>query len=106
MSIGDWILVCLSVVAALPVAVIAVETLASLIPAKHRPAADTSLRPPCAVLIPAHDEGAGIGRPIAALRPQLADGDRLIVVADNCSDGTAAAARDAGAEVIERHDPD
>jgi cellulose synthase/poly-beta-1,6-N-acetylglucosamine synthase-like glycosyltransferase len=41
---------------------------------------------------------------VAGLRPQLAPGDRLIVIADNCTDGTAAAARAAGAAVIERQD--
>lgn len=39
------------------------------------------------------------------MQPQLAHGDRLLVVADNCSDATAAVARTCGAEVIERNDP-
>jgi exopolysaccharide biosynthesis WecB/TagA/CpsF family protein len=60
--------------------------------------------PPCAVLMPAHDEEAGIAASIATLIPQLRPQDRLVVVADNCSDGTAAVARAAGAEVVERHD--
>ena len=34
-----------------------------------------------------------------------ADGFRVLVVADNCTDSTAALARTAGAEVLERHDP-
>src|SRR5262249_19708539 len=55
-------------------------------------------------LIPAHNEEAGIGKTLASLLPQLRTGDVLLVVADNCSDGTAAAARTAGATVIERHD--
>jgi cellulose synthase/poly-beta-1,6-N-acetylglucosamine synthase-like glycosyltransferase len=41
---------------------------------------------------------------VTALRPQIRDGDRLIVIADNCTDGTAAAAEAAGATVIERRD--
>ena len=57
-----------------------------------------------AVLMPAHDEAAGVAAPIAAVLAQLSPRDRLVVVADNCSDGTAAVARAAGAEVIERHD--
>jgi glycosyltransferase involved in cell wall biosynthesis len=32
--------------------------------------------------------------------------DRIVVVADNCSDDTAELARDAGAEVVERHNAD
>jgi hypothetical protein len=42
---------------------------------------------------------------VAAVLKQLAPGARLLVVADNCSDATAAEARAAGAEVIERQDP-
>jgi 1,2-diacylglycerol 3-beta-glucosyltransferase len=60
------------------------------------------------VLVPAHDEEAGIGATIESLAaceyPQAAR--RTVVVADNCSDRTAAVARAAGAEVWERHDPD
>ncbi len=58
-----------------------------------------------AVLIPAHDEAGGIGATLASVRAQLRDGDRLLVVADNCTDDTAAVARAAGAEVVERRDP-
>lgn len=70
------------------------------------PAASGSLRdrPGVAVLIPAHNEEDGIGETLAMLKPQLRDGDRMLVVADNCSDGTAEVARDRGAEVVERHD--
>jgi glycosyltransferase involved in cell wall biosynthesis len=57
-----------------------------------------------AVLIPAHDEAAGIERTLRQVRAQLRPGDRLLVVADNCSDDTAAIARAAGAEVTERVD--
>lgn len=55
-----------------------------------------------AVLIPAHNEEAGIVRTILSVRPQLGPKDRILVVADNCSDQTAAMARAQGAEVIER----
>jgi cellulose synthase/poly-beta-1,6-N-acetylglucosamine synthase-like glycosyltransferase len=59
-------------------------------------------RPSLAVLVPAHNEESGIAESLATVLPQLAEGDRLLVVADNCSDATAAAACAAGAEVIER----
>jgi cellulose synthase/poly-beta-1,6-N-acetylglucosamine synthase-like glycosyltransferase len=58
-----------------------------------------------AILMPAHDEAALISATVAAVRPQLQAADRLVVIADNCSDQTAALARSAGAEVIERSDP-
>jgi len=58
------------------------------------------------VLVPAHDEAAGIARCVASLRALDWPGDRfrVIVIADNCGDDTAARARAAGAEVWERND--
>ena len=58
-----------------------------------------------AVLIPAHNEQAVLGRTLKTLMPTLGPNDRVLVVADNCTDSTAAVARQARAEVIERHDP-
>ncbi len=57
------------------------------------------------ILMPAHNEESGIAAIIAALKPDLSENVRLLVVADNCADETAARAREAGAEVIERQDP-
>jgi cellulose synthase/poly-beta-1,6-N-acetylglucosamine synthase-like glycosyltransferase len=57
------------------------------------------------VLVPAHDEEEGIGSTVTGARTQLAPGDRVLVIADNCTDETADLARAAGAEVIERSDP-
>jgi cellulose synthase/poly-beta-1,6-N-acetylglucosamine synthase-like glycosyltransferase len=65
-----------------------------------------SLRPSAVIIIPAHDEAAVIDETVKALTPALPSGGRLLVVADNCSDGTAGIARSAGAEVIERKDAD
>lgn len=61
-------------------------------------------RQPCAILVPAHNEEEGILSTLACLRAQMRVGDRLVVVADNCIDQTAALARAAGAEVVERYD--
>lgn len=60
-----------------------------------------------AVVVPAHDESALIARSIQSLQEQdyPADLVRLVVVADNCTDDTAAKARLAGAEVMVRDDP-
>ncbi len=56
------------------------------------------------VLVPAHNEEMGIGSTLFGLLAILKNQDRLVVIADNCSDATAEVARAAGAIVIERHD--
>jgi biofilm PGA synthesis N-glycosyltransferase PgaC len=52
------------------------------------------------VLIPAHNEAGGIGDTLRALKRQGRLPDRVIVVADNCTDGTEEIALAEGAEVL------
>jgi poly-beta-1,6-N-acetyl-D-glucosamine synthase len=52
------------------------------------------------VLIPAHNEEACIGNTIASLVAQSATPERIVVVADNCTDRTAEIALAAGVEVF------
>lgn len=56
------------------------------------------------VLIPAHNEAAGLARTLENIQPQLEESDRLVVIADNCTDATASVAAAHGAEVLERVD--
>ena len=106
----DTILFVTSLVLALPSAVLALEVGASLLGRRRfrRDAlsADSSgpPRPRVGVVVPAHNEQAVLGRTLASLMPQLRPGDRALVVADNCSDDTAAIARAAGALCVERED--
>jgi glycosyltransferase involved in cell wall biosynthesis len=58
-----------------------------------------------AVLVPAHDEERALRLNLGFISSQLAKDDRLIVVADNCSDDTASVAHEGGAEVTIRSDP-
>jgi cellulose synthase/poly-beta-1,6-N-acetylglucosamine synthase-like glycosyltransferase len=58
-----------------------------------------------AIIVPAHNESVGILPTLNDLKLQLQLNDRLIVVADNCSDDTETVATLAGAEVIARHEP-
>jgi cellulose synthase/poly-beta-1,6-N-acetylglucosamine synthase-like glycosyltransferase len=88
----------------IPAMVFAAQILASLPRLRARRPA-SGRRPSVAVIVPAHDEAGVIAATIAALRAQLLAGDRLLVVADNCTDQTAAIAARAGAETVERHDP-
>lgn len=90
-----------------PVLVVFVQVLCACLPVRIREVARTEVdatNPGVAVLIPAHNESSGIAETLATIRPQLKKGDRIVVVADNCSDDTAAIAARNGAEVIERQD--
>lgn len=73
----------------------------------HRPAAAPRDGLGLAVVIPAHDEEAQIVGAVRSVQACDYDPDhrRIIVIADNCGDRTAAAARSSGAEVWERSDP-
>lgn len=53
------------------------------------------------VLIPAHNEEACLAETLASLHAQEPFPDRVIVVADNCTDATVEIARAAGADVFE-----
>lgn len=57
-------------------------------------------------LVPAHDEAAGIAATVQSLlqAPYPPERKRVLVIADNCSDDTAARARAAGADVLVRVD--
>ncbi|QSR27002.1 hydrolase [Nocardioides aromaticivorans] len=53
------------------------------------------------VLVPAHNEEQAIGATLASLRQQEPPPDRVVVVADNCTDRTVEIARSCGVEVFE-----
>ncbi len=103
MSVLAWLLGMLAAIVLLPVLLLLVQVLMACLPARAQPMGNTA-RPQVAVLVPAHDEASIIGATLASIAPQLRPGDRLLVVADNCTDDTAQLAREAGAEVVERHD--
>jgi glycosyltransferase involved in cell wall biosynthesis len=99
----EAVLIAVSLVLALPVLVLFLQVLASAVP--RRAAGNLwGLRPKLAVLIPAHNEQLAIDKTLTSVCPQLVSGDRLVVVADNCTDQTAAVARQRGAEVTVRSD--
>jgi cellulose synthase/poly-beta-1,6-N-acetylglucosamine synthase-like glycosyltransferase len=109
LSVISFSFVVVAVLLSLPAAVLLVEVLAALKftdtkLAKPATAANEKYAQRLAVIVPAHNESAGIVPTLEDIKPQLKPGDRLIVVADNCSDDTAAVAASAGAEVISRND--
>lgn len=98
-----WFLGLLAIIVLLPVLLLLLQVLMACLPRPAQPVGG-SRRPQVAVLVPAHDEASIIRATLASITPQLQPGDRLLVVADNCTDDTAQLAREAGAEVVERHD--
>ena len=103
----SYLLLVFAILLAIPVTVFSIEIFAAFfLPRLRRPLnlAD-GIRHPVAVLVPAHNESSGILATLSDIKHQLITGDRLIVVADNCADDTAAVARAASVETIERNDP-
>lgn len=101
MDLLNWLLSVLLVVILLPVLVLFLQVVLACMPARSKPSSP-AVRPRVAVLVPAHNESSVIVATLNSLLPQLREGDRLLVVADNCTDDTAVLVRAAGAEVVER----
>ncbi len=103
MSFTETLLLAIAILLLIPSLVIFMQVLFACLPGKHdnvTPVEDMSI----AVLIPAHNESSGIVATLNSILPQMKSNDRLLVVADNCSDDTAEIAVANGAEVIKRHD--
>lgn len=100
-SVGAW---CLAAPLIPVLGTFIVETLCGL-PRSGGKGAAGSTNPRSVILMPAHNEEAVIGQTIRKVLAESPDYISLLVVADNCSDTTAAIARQEGAQVIERCDP-
>lgn len=106
-TLANLLLTVSAALVAIPVGILFVEVFAAIALPRRSGLSrvdDRSQRRLLAILIPAHDESAGMLSTLTDVKLQLQTGDRLLVVADNCSDDTADVARAQGAEVIERHD--
>jgi hypothetical protein len=103
----DTIAIIVAVLLALPLAMLGVECWLSLLPLRRQ----RLLRNPgmpfrFSVVIPAHDEAEHIANAVLRIKEQIPNDAQVIVVADNCTDATAANALSAGAVVWERNDPE
>ncbi len=99
------LVVVVAVVVALPGAAAVVHTtlltLASFLYREPRPrGAVAPVR--FLVMIPAHNEELLIGTTLESLRAAMRPRDSIVVIADRCTDATAAIARSHGADVLER----
>lgn len=107
MLLLSFILVVVAGLLAVPVAMFFLEIVAALIVPSQKKELHSKpdARKSVAILVPAHNESAGLRSTLENIKAQLLVGDRLLVVADNCGDDTAAVAIAAGAEAIVRIDP-
>jgi len=91
----------------IPIAVLWIECSAAFLPNKDGKDHNVRVgRSQLTVLLPAHNEALCIGATLETLLPQLTDQDQVVVIADNCTDETAAIAKTFGVTVIERQDID
>ncbi len=106
-ALVSYLLDAVAILLGIPVTVLLVEIGAATawLPRKEQALSAAAARPRTAVLVPAHNESASVLPTLEDIKAQLRSSDRLVVVADNCSDDTAAVAAAAGAEVVARVDP-
>ena len=105
-TLVSWLLLVIAGLLAIPTMFFVLEIFAAIGLSRLQPRLELNSndRPTISVLVPAHNESLGLAETLADIRRQLSTHDRLLVVADNCSDDTAVVARAAGAEVVERTD--
>jgi cellulose synthase/poly-beta-1,6-N-acetylglucosamine synthase-like glycosyltransferase len=106
-SLFSYLLTTLACLFGIPATVLLLEVVAAITlpPRKYLQQPNQDSRRRVAIIIPAHNESAGLLPTIGDINLQLRAGDRMLVVADNCIDDTAAVAAATGVEVIERNDP-
>jgi cellulose synthase/poly-beta-1,6-N-acetylglucosamine synthase-like glycosyltransferase len=99
------VLTLVALLALVPGAVLFAQVAAALLPRRIPDGSCTAdgKSPRIVVLMPAHNESSVIVPTLRGILPALRQGDRVVVVADNCSDDTAALAAAEGAAVVERH---
>ena len=109
----DYLLLIISVVLCIPSLVFFVQAVIGSVVAGRRMCCTEAQevspsikrdRPSVGVLIPAHNEAKVIRETLDVVQSQLLTGDRLFLVADNCSDNTSEIANTLGVRVIERTD--
>ena len=99
----DLLLYSLAATLGVPIGVVCLEYLAAAL-YRRRKFNESWTRPPISVLIPAHNEEQSLVTTMDSVKRQLNPSDHMLVVADNCTDKTAAVAHERGAEVLERFD--
>ncbi len=92
-----------SIIIFLLTVILFVEVMGCYLPVRRLPEGDHQPGP-IAVIIPAHNEASSIEQTLKSVLAQSRSMDRVIVVADNCTDETAQVAEKAGADCLVRID--
>ena len=87
-----------------PISIFSIEAIAAVLGTPKKGELELLAPPRTAILIPAHNEALVIRNTLQCLMANLQGTDQVVVVADNCSDDTAAIARSFGVTVLERQD--
>jgi glycosyltransferase involved in cell wall biosynthesis len=90
----------------IPVTILFIQVVSACFFKQDKNSKQHHYRPSVAVLMPAHNEALIIEQSISPIVALLHGNDRLIVVADNCTDETANLAEAKGAIVLERNNLD
>ena len=101
----DDTLLLISLILFIPITVLFTECFVALLPNKKQIKSNTNKdnpRPSDAILVAAHNEEEVISATLSTISPQLSNRDKLVVIADNCTDQTAEIARGFDATVLER----
>lgn len=101
-TVVDSIFLTVGIIVLIPCLIFFIECLAAFFSSSSSLNLETIQRPKTTILIPAHNEAEQIKEVIEGLQTQLAEQDRVVVIADNCHDNTAELARTTGVEVLER----
>ncbi len=101
----EFLLTIIAAIIFIPITVLLTECIAAILPEPEKNnKSEEKYRPKIAILVPAHNEATVISQTLKTLLPQLKNDDKLVVIADNCSDETAKIAHELGATAIERQD--
>lgn len=103
MILVSGLLIVMSLIVSIPIVTFALQCFLSFLP-RVKSNFDPGKLPRLAVLIPSHNEEDIVSGILQDVASQAKEGDRVIVIADNCTDGTADVARSHNAEVFERTD--
>ena len=100
---GEILLLAIAFTILIPIITLFLECSFALLPSSSSSQSQEQLSTEPAILIPAHNEAVVIGATIESLLPQVKSANKIVVIADNCTDKTAEIASNYGVTVIERN---